>query len=246
MFYFQEFFFRLFYSLFCFLLVFFICFFYKNVILQFLVSNATFSVSTCKHLIYTYPSELFNIQIRMSFWIGFLVSFFFIFFSTLDYIRSGLFINEYKSLNHLFFNSFVFYLLFIYLSIWYVFPQIWSFFIVFNNSVVNFQKVNFFFELKLEDFFFFFFNFIFVVNCISVIFIFFFNLIFFYGIVKLLSWKKLLIFLNIMFSTFLSPPDVFIQFSIYIYISIFFEFIIFFNIFFKKAKKIIIFKKATY
>ena len=59
-------------------------------------------------------------------------------------------------------------------------------------------------------------------------------LMFYFGLSNIIRWKKLFIFLNIVFATLLSPPDVYSQLMILCILSLIFEAIIFLNLYFYK------------
>jgi Sec-independent protein secretion pathway component TatC len=117
-------------------------------------------------------------------------------------------------------------------------PVIWSFFSAFGTSSGDYGSAGFSFELRVQDFIIFISDFIGFVSFIAVVFIVLTSLIIFRGVSSLLYWKKLFIFFNIMFATFLSPPDVYSQIVILLILSIFLEiFIFFFLLSFKVEKK---------
>jgi Sec-independent protein secretion pathway component TatC len=80
-------------------------------------------------------------------------------------------------------------------------------------------------------------NFIYTVNFFIFVFFLSFLFIFFFGFEKLLYWKKLFLFINIVFATLLSPPDVYSQLAILFVLTLFLEVIIFLNLYFYKAQK---------
>ena len=62
-------------------------------------------------------------------------------------------------------------------------------------------------------------------------------LMFYFGLSNIIRWKKLFIFLNIVFATLLSPPDVYSQIIILLLLSFCFDAIIFLTLYFLKLKK---------
>ena len=60
---------------------------------------------------------------------------------------------------------------------------------------------------------------------------------FYFGLSNIIRWKKLFIFLNIVFATLLSPPDVYSQIIILLLLTFCFEAIIFVTLYFLKLDK---------
>jgi len=116
-------------------------------------------------------------------------------------------------------------------------PNIWSFFQNFNTLENTSQTVKFFFELRVEEYFLFVMDFISLVNLFIFLGILLFLIISSLGIINLLYWKKLFIFINIVFATLLSPPDVYSQILILITLSIIFEALIFISLYYSKLEQ---------
>jgi len=82
----------------------------------------------------------------------------------------------------------------------------------------NSELFQFSLELRLKDYLSFIGSFSYFINLIVVLFLILFLLTNLFGISNILYWKKLFIFFNIMFATFLSPPDVYSQISILVFL----------------------------
>jgi len=252
MFYLKEIFLRLKYSLLAFLFILFICYTYKNilfliVILSILDSKDNTSFSDLNHFIYTHPTELFQTYIWL---IVFLTTLFiipYIFWQILDFLKSSLYLFEYNNLK-LFLNFFFFFILILnYLGFFILFPKIWFWFENFNTITKNFNSgLNFFFELKVIDYFLFLFDFLYLLNISLILITILFFLITFLGLNNLINWKKLFIFLNIVFATLLSPPDVYTQIILLLLFTLLLEFFICILIIKLKIIKYLIFNKVTY
>ena len=104
-----------------------------------------------------------------------------------------------------------------------LFPKIWLFFENFNFSNNNAGLLSFSPEFKIEEYLNFLLDFTFVVNSFLILFLVLLYILLKFGVSKLLKWKKLLILLNIVFATLLSPPDVYSQLTILILLSIVLE-----------------------
>jgi hypothetical protein len=85
---------------------------------------------------------------------------------------------------------------------------LWNFFQNFNIPSNSATPLNFFFELRVQEYFSFVVDFLYLVNIFSFIFIFLFGVIFYFGLATVLYWKKLFFLLNLLAATFLSPPDI--------------------------------------
>ena len=124
------------------------------------------------------------------------------------------------------------------MSFFFLFPYIWFFFQSLNNyQDYTISYLNFFFELRIQDYFFFVLDFFYIINISILIFLFLFLFVYFFGIISLIFWKKLFIFFNIMFATFLSPPDVYSQILLFFALTLISEFIIVLYLYVFKLKK---------
>ena len=252
MFYIKEVFFRFQYLLASFFFVSIVSYYYKNLLL-FLLTFAIVAVDTksgiqgVDYFICTHPSELLTIYITLVFYCSWLIVFPQFFWQILDFLRSSLYKFEYVnflkvlailSLIVFFFNLLCFLKLF---------PNFWLFFESFNKIINKDNVLNVFLELKLYDYFLFLTDFIYLIN-VCLFFLLTLCLIFFYcGLKYLIHWKKLFIFINIVFATLLSPPDVYSQLLILVVLTFIFEFMIFFYTFYCKFLKYLkIFNKEAY
>jgi Sec-independent protein secretion pathway component TatC len=104
--------------------------------------------------------------------------------------------------------------------------------------------LNMLFELKLNDYIIFLLSFLTLLNFIYLLFYILFYFIKSIGLKKLIDWKKLFVFFNIVFSTLLSPPDIYSQLTVLFLLLFLFEFLLFMYIVILKNKKYI--KKVKY
>jgi sec-independent protein translocase protein TatC len=104
-----------------------------------------------------------------------------------------------------------------------LFPKIWLFFENFNFSNNNAGLLSFSPELKIEEYLNFLIDFTFVVNSFLILFLILLSILLKFGVSNLLKWKKLFILLNIVFATLLSPPDVYSQLTILIFLTLILE-----------------------
>lgn len=252
MFYIKEVFFRFQYFLISFFFVSIVSYYYKNLLL-FLFTFAIVAVDSksgiqgVDYFICTHPSELLTIYITLVFYCSWLIVFPQFFWQVIDFLKSSLFRLEYiKLLNLLVILTLVifFFNLLCFLKL---FPNFWIFFESFNKIINKDNVLNVFLELKLYDYFLFLIDFIYLIN-ICLFFLLVLSSIFFCcGLKYLIHWKKLFIFINIVFATLLSPPDVYSQLLILIVLTFIFESTIFFYIFcYKLLKYLKLFSKEAY
>lgn len=242
MFYLNELSFRAQYCSLSFIITGILFYFYKNLLLLIL----TFSILKVPskniiqgfdHFIYTHPGELLKIYFLI------ILTFIFIFiipylvWHFLDFFRSSFFLSEMINIRLFLFLFLLFTFFLNVFGFFLLFPNIWFFFECFNNQIETDNVLNLFLELRIQDFLTFFFGFFYVLNFAILLFLFLFFIIISFGLKTLLSWKKLFIFIHISFATLLSPPDVFSQMSIFLFLSFLFEFILFLSFVFFKLKK---------
>jgi len=237
MFYFNELFFRLQYALGSFVLTFLVVYFYKNILFVLLTFPLLDSSNSLTSFIYTNPTELFTTHFLLILLISVVFQASYFFWHFVDFIKTSLSKSEYKNL----LGTVLFFILglslFNFLFFFTIFPKFWYFFYNFNFSNSEPQTLKFFLELRVHEYFSFVLNFIYTVNFFIFVFFLSFLFIFFFGFEKLLYWKKLFLFINIVFATLLSPPDVYSQLAILFVLTLFLEVIIFLNLYFYKAQK---------
>lgn len=243
MFYLKEIYLRFQYIFFSFFVCLIINYFYKSSLLylmtlnlQSYLINKTNSLGI-DHLIYTHPAELFSVQISIVFYFTFMIIFPYLCWQILDFLRPGLIDYEHKNL--ILIISFMLSIIIVVNIICFfnLFSKFWLFFENFNNSTSLGQPLKYFFELKINEYFNFVIDFIYIVNTFLIIFFILFFLTYLYGIKRLIYWKKLFIFLNIVFATLLSPPDVYTQLLLFFILSIFIECILIILLYCTKVNK---------
>jgi Sec-independent protein secretion pathway component TatC len=241
MFYIKELVFRFQYYILSLFVVFSIAYCYRKVLFFLLtlplieVSGNSFknSESAFNSLIYTHPAELFKIHFFLMLLVSLIFGLFQLFWHFADFVKTSLSVREYnKLLNSLLFLFFVVFSsnLFFYFVL---FPKFWFFFQNFNFSSDT-ETLNFFLELKVQEYFKFVLDFLYTINIFILILYALTFLILFFGLEKFIYWKKLFIFVNIVFATLLSPPDVYSQLVILIILSVFLELLVFVNIYYYK------------
>ena len=244
MFYIKEIILRFQYVLISFFFTLLLCYIYRNLLLYFL----TFSILSkgvdseilgVNYFIYTHPSELFSTYLLVIFYFSILLLLPYFLWNTLDFLKSSLLAVEYlrlRILSTLLAMSIILFNFFCFINL---FPNFWFFFESFNNSSDKSNILNFFLELRIQDYFLFLNSFLRLTNICLFFLIFVYFLFSFYGLKNLLHWKKLFIFMNIVFATLLSPPDVYSQLFIFSILMFNFEVLVFCYIFYHKVCKYI-------
>ena len=169
MFYLKEIFLRFKYSSLTFLFILLICYKYKNILFLLVILSILDykpnTISNLDHFIYTHPTELFQTYVWLILFLAILFILPYLFWQLLDFLKSSLYVFEYKKLKLLFLLVFLFVLLLNFLSFFFLFPKIWFWFYEFNDMTNNFNPgLNFFFELKVIDYFLFLFDFLYFLN----------------------------------------------------------------------------------
>jgi Sec-independent protein secretion pathway component TatC len=177
MFYFNELFLRLKFSAFSFLLVLLICYFYKDILLIIFsipILNLSLNpIAEFSNLIYTHPLELFKIHFFFAIVISFYLFTPYIFWHFLDFLKSSLIKYNYKLLLQQFIIVVIIFF-FINLFFFYNFlPNIWFFLKEFNSSNNVNKVLIFFFELRVEEYFNFVVDFLYLINILIFLFLFF-------------------------------------------------------------------------
>lgn len=235
MFYLNELFLRLKFFSFSFFLVILVSYCYKNSLLLIfsfsLLKSVSADVTFLNNLIYTHPIELVKIQMYSAFLLSFFLILPYFFWTFLDFFRSSLTKSFYLKLIVFIRQFFFFCYTFNFLAFVYFLPLIWNFFQQFNITNDSLTPLNFFFELRVQEYFNFVLDFIYFVNIFIFIFLFLFGVTFFFGLSTVLYWKKLFLLVNLFAATFLSPPDVSSQLISFIFFSFSFELYFFFKLY---------------
>lgn len=223
MFYLSELLLRLKYVIISLILTFISCISYKNLLIPIISLSVISNSDRFGNFIYTNPTELLKVQLYLIVIFSLFILLPYLIWNILEFAKSSLFKYEYKKVKILS----IFLIIFFYFSNILVnsllFPKIWLFFENFNFSNNNAGLLSFSPELKIEEYLNFLIDFTFVVNSFLILFLILLSILLKFGVSKLLKWKKLIILLNIVFATLLSPPDVYSQLTILIFLSIVLE-----------------------
>jgi len=234
MFYLNEVFLRLKFFSVSFIIVVLIAYSYKNSLLLIfsfsLLKAGSTNLTILNNLIYTHPIELIKIQMFSALLLSTFLILPYFCWLVLDFFRSSLTKSYYSICVALLQQSVIALFLLNFCAFVYFLPVLWNFFQNFNLSS-EVTPLTFFFELRVQEYFNFVLDFIYLVNIFICILIFLVSLTFFFGLSTVLYWKKLFYLLNLVAATILSPPDVSSQLISFIFLTFSFESFFFYKLY---------------
>ena len=201
-----------------------VLFLYKEVLLDFIIKvrvNKSSNLSE-SYFIFTNVFEMFNVYVKIvlffsfQYFLVFIIYHFFIFFSLALYKREYIFFLNICIANFLVLTSSMFIINF------YIIPLTWSFFLGFQ-SLNNFHLSNFFFEEKISEYIFFYMNTYYLCVLYSQLLSILFFIFLKSGVKNVKNLRRFYYYFFIVFSTLLSPPDVFSQIFISVISICFYE-----------------------
>ena len=232
MFYIKEIFLRIFYAVLC-IIVLFLVSWIKILCLQtcylgyMMEIIQKFSMDQSIHFIYTAPFELFELNLTMCYIISLTGAIYLVIISTLDYLKSSLYLSEYFLVNFIIlfhiFSAYVYINWFFYTGL----TEIIGYIKDFSAIIVNLTHFNMFLELKLLDYV------SFLNFCLAYakkIYLFFAICFFFSGIFifsTLLKFKPYWVGGLLIAITVISPPEILNQLILFFFICLLLEFYVF-------------------
>lgn len=183
------------------------------------------------YFIFTNITEIFDVYLGVIFLISNQISFIFICYHIVSFLYKGLLINEQKKIKKLSILTFLSF--FISLSVFkFSLPVSWNFFLSFGSNYI----VNLTFENKLLEYFNFSLNVYFFCLLLTIGF---FSFFFFLSEIKkwevVVGYRKIFYLCFFLFSTVITPPDIFSQIFLGLFICFVFEVFVFFSCFNKEA-----------
>lgn len=216
MIYLLDFSYRIFYAFFsCILGIIYLYFFLDDFIFIFTLPSII-QTNIIDSFIFTEPKEIFIFKILICIFYLFLtcIPYFVILF--FDYFKAGLYNNEWLHIKKLQIFFLIFYYICNFLSFFIFLPIFWSFFL---SLATHHSLTNYFFELSALNYF----NFLFSTHIsllLACLFLILFSyLSYFFGIKLLLTIKRYIIILILLFSTIITPPD--LEFQICLFLSLY-------------------------
>jgi sec-independent protein translocase protein TatC len=227
MLYLKEIYYRLVFILFSFLICLFIIYIYKEEIVFIIILPSWLSKFPIEYFIFTEPKEIFLFYLSCFLFVGSLFVFPLIIYSVYEYLRPALYKDEDTKLSKIkvYFNKIYFisnmFIFFVFI------PIFWNFFSSFDKHS---DLILFFLELSAINYFNFLFS-IFIMSNVLIIFLFILLKIFLNkGISFILEIKKYLIFLFLIFSTVITPPELELQIFMFVFLYVSLEIVIFINL----------------
>ena len=189
------------------------CYYYKQALLFSLTNTINEFKESKPYFILTDISEVFYVYINLALFISNQIGLILLFYHILIFLTLGLYKNELNKIKSLFKTFIVTWIIFNVLFYKLLIPISWNFFLSFQQSETFNQPITLFFETKLLDFFNYFTNFYFLCFfsyqfLILILFILN-NLI--VGKQHIKSFRKFFYIIFLLFSTVITPPDVFSQ-----------------------------------
>ena len=222
MFYIKEIYLRLIYIILLLFFLFYIYYQYREItFVIFLIPSKLMGYELVKHFIYTNPTELIYSFLTLNFLFITIFLIPYIFWIILDFMKPGLFINEYRKLNfytRFFIISTVSINIIMFIII---FPIIFKFFQSF--STLDIKSLDIKFELKILEFVYFIYTVFYVINTGLISIIILFSIILLNGISFYIKYKKIFFIFSLITATFISTPDITSQITLFIIINLFLE-----------------------
>lgn len=203
----------------------FVSYFYKEILLFVIVQINENYYPTSFYFIFTNLIEIFNIYIKLIIFLTNQIFVLYFFYHLFYFISPALFKVEYKYF-YLVVTRILLVWFFSIIFFNYVFiPLTWNFFLSFQNLI----SVNLYFEAKLNEFILFYISLYYLCISYGLVFMVLFFILNYInlnvGFIR--KFRKLYYYLFILFSTIISPPDIFSQFFISLFIVTVYECLVF-------------------
>ena len=211
-------------------------YYYKKVLLFLLLEPNIYKTNSQNYFIFTNVTEIFSVYLKSTFFFSFQIFLLFLYYHIRSFILPSLFIIEYLYLKYISNLILIIWVWSILIFNYFLMPLIWEFFLSFNNN----SGVSLYFEAKLAEYlnFYITFYYIVVLYCQIFSFIIFFLNYFNANTVLIKKFRKLFYFFLVLFSTLISPPDIFSQLFISLNMICFFEMLVF-NIMLKYSMRLV-------
>jgi sec-independent protein translocase protein TatC len=217
MFYLKDVYFRILYILVSFIIALFIIYFYKEELVFLLILPSWFSKFKIEYFIFTEPKEIFLFYFYSFFLMAFIYIFPLIIFTFYDYLKPAVYKSELKYIIMNYKYFFNIYIIANILVFFIFFPIFWNFFSSFDK---NSHLVVFFLELSAINYFKFLFSTFFLSNSLIILILILLKIFIKKGVYFLLEAKKYIIFLFLIFSTVLTPPELELQIFLFCFLYI--------------------------
>lgn len=208
-----------------------ICYLYKDSLLFLLINSANTlkNSQTQPYFIFTDISEIFYVYINVIFFISNQISLFLLLYHLLIFLSLGLYKTELIKFKFLFKTFIITWFFSTILFYNFLIPFSWEFFLNFQQTGTIDQPISLFFEARLFDFLDYFTKFysLCFLSCQFLIVIIFFLHSFVNKKKQIKSFRKIFYLIFLLFSTMITPPDIFSQILITFYLIFIYEIITF-------------------
>ena len=215
-----------------------VCYYYNKILIFFLIDQINYIglSESNPYFIFSDVTDVFYVTFNLVFFISNQICFLLFVYHILLFFSSGLYRFEYKKLITFLRISFVFGICSIFVLNHVLLPFSWNFFFKFQEQM-SLPVVSLFFEANFKEYFNFYINlyYLSLVNFqIFLCVLFFLNSIN-YKVQSIRMFRKFLYYIFIIFSTLITPPDVFSQLFLSCCFILVYESLIFYNFIFSKA-----------
>jgi len=203
----------------------FVCYWYKDLLL-FLVTQMHLNEENL-YFIFTDVTELFSVYFQVIFFFWIQITLWYSFYHIFSFLSTALYFQEFKFISFLFKSGTLLWFISILLSSYVIVPFGWNFFLSFQS------QQGFYFEARINEYFDFYSNAYFVCVVYCQLFTVFFILLadFQQNYLYIKRYRKFHYYLFLIFSTFLTPPDIISQILMTVLLTAIYEFMLLFSVF---------------
>lgn len=211
----------------------FTCYFYREVLIFEIidVTNYIGFSKTNPYFIFSDVTDIFSISVTLIFFISNQICFIYFLYHFLIFLSPGLYQFEFYNLFIILKISFFYWIFSIFVLNYVLFPFSWMFFLSFQEKT-SLNSISLFFEANLKEYFNYYINLYYL--CVINFQIAFLILFFINSLVKTLkrikTLRKFFYFIFIIFSTVITPPDIFSQLLISFCFIFIYECLVFYKI----------------
>ena len=208
------------------------CYCFKETILYlFMTFSSRINYVDPIYFLTTDIAEVFLAYIQLSCYIAKQITVTFVYFQIITFLSTGLYIFEYIYVQNVAINMFFAWLFCVFTLNSYIFPISWDFFLKFQKYISS-QSLTFHFEVKLNEYLVFYKSTYYICNLVfqTVILFFVFLDLFKTSLFIVKKLRKILYFSFLLFSTFLTPPEIIYQLVISVCIIVIYELVIFYTV----------------
>ena len=209
-----------------------VCYYYKETLLFFLIKFNSMLYNTYSfYFITTSLMDLFNVYIKLSCFISLQFTVIIFLYHILLFFSPGLFLNEFKVIKSILFLIVFFFVVSSLVFHNFILPYTWFFFISYQTNQLE-NGLNIFFETQIVEYLNFYLEFYYIsifVGQIFVIMFIYLNLVH-NKFLFIKKTRKLVYSSFLIFSTIVTPPDIFSQFSVTLFLCLIYEITIIFAI----------------